>query len=168
MWVICSCVCVQLCGLSLCVCGAVVALNSNFCSAKQESAIFYDMDAVKATLLELKTAFSPHFVHTFAVKSAPLPALVRFMIENGIGMECASFAEVMMAIRFEAPHAFARLNCKFKAHLHKLQQSAFSVRLYANQVIAAAAAAALCADAGVSLQSLCSTRQPRHAWRSAR
>ena len=54
-------------------------------------------------LTELHTVFPPHFVHTFAIKSCPLPALLRFIIQNGHGMESASIAELMLAIRCGCP-----------------------------------------------------------------
>lgn len=54
---------------------------------------------------ELHSVFPPHFVHTFAIKSCPLPALLRFITQNGHGMESASIVELMLAIRCGCPPA---------------------------------------------------------------
>jgi hypothetical protein len=56
-------------------------------------------DVFTATFMELKACFPGHFKHTFAVKSAPLPALMQFMVEHDIGMESASFAELALSLR---------------------------------------------------------------------
>ena len=65
----------------------------------QPVALCYDMDALKETLLALKEAFPPHFVHAIAIKSNPLPFFLRSAVELGLGLECASISEVVLALR---------------------------------------------------------------------
>ena len=65
----------------------------------QPVALCYDMDALKETLLALKQAFPPHFVHAIAIKSNPLPFFLRSAVELGMGLECASISEVVLALR---------------------------------------------------------------------
>ncbi len=62
-------------------------------------AIFHDMDCQKETLLALRDAYPPHFFHTFAVKSNPLPFVLRTAIQLGMGLEAASFGEVANCLR---------------------------------------------------------------------
>jgi diaminopimelate decarboxylase len=71
----------------------VVGLDS------QPVALCYDMDALKETLLALKAAYPPHFLHAIAIKSNPLPFFLKFAVEQGFGLECASIAEVVLALR---------------------------------------------------------------------
>jgi diaminopimelate decarboxylase len=65
----------------------------------QPVALCYDMDALKETLLAMKTAFPPHFLHAIAIKSNPLPFFLRYAVDLGFGLECASIAEVVLALR---------------------------------------------------------------------
>jgi len=63
----------------------------------------YDMDALKETLLAMKKAFPPHFMHAVAVKSNPLPFFLRAAVAMGFGLECASIAAVIHALRLGCP-----------------------------------------------------------------
>lgn len=65
----------------------------------QAVALFYDLDALKETLLALRVAFPPHFLHCIAVKANPLPFFLRGAVEMGFGLETASMGEVMMALQ---------------------------------------------------------------------
>ena len=62
-------------------------------------AIFHDMDCQKEIFLALREAYPSHFFHTFAVKSNPLPFVLRTAIQLGMGLEAASFGEVANCIR---------------------------------------------------------------------
>jgi hypothetical protein len=62
-------------------------------------AIFHDMDCQKEIFLALRDAYPAHFFHTFAVKSNPLPFVLRTAIQLGMGLEAASFGEVANCIR---------------------------------------------------------------------
>ena len=59
----------------------------------------YDMDALRETLLAMKCAFPPHFLHAIAIKSNPLPFFLKCAVDLGFGLECASIAEVVHALR---------------------------------------------------------------------
>ena len=66
----------------------------------------YDMEAVVGTAKSLQFAFqsqlvdSPtQFIHCFAMKSCPLYYICKLYVDLGLGMECASIAEVQQAIR---------------------------------------------------------------------
>lgn len=65
----------------------------------QPVALCYDMDALKETLLAMKQAFPPHFLHAIAIKSNPLPFFLKYAVDMGFGLECASIAEVVLALR---------------------------------------------------------------------
>ena len=62
-------------------------------------AIFHDMDCQKEIFLALREAYPEHFLHTFAVKSNPLPFVLKTAIQTGMGLESASFGEVANCIR---------------------------------------------------------------------
>ncbi len=62
-------------------------------------AIFHDIDCQKETFRALREAYPPHFFHTFAVKSNPLPFVLRTAVQMGLGLEAASFGEVANGIR---------------------------------------------------------------------
>ena len=62
-------------------------------------AIFHDMDCQKETFQALIDSYPAHFFHTFAVKSNPLPFVLRTAVEMGMGLEAASFGEVANCIR---------------------------------------------------------------------
>lgn len=62
-------------------------------------ALFYDLDALKETLLALRVAFPPHFLHCIAIKSNPLPFFLQGAVQLGFGLEAASMGEVQLALK---------------------------------------------------------------------
>ncbi len=86
----------------------------------------YDIEAVIGTVKSLQYAFqsqvensTTEFIHCFAMKSCPLYYICKLYVDLGLGMECASIAEVQQAINvgcksnrivFDSP-------CKTKAEL---------------------------------------------------
>ena len=62
-------------------------------------AIVYDLDAVDASLSTVNRAFPSNFHHRFAMKSCPLNFFVKKVIDQGIGLECASLFEVQHALK---------------------------------------------------------------------
>ena len=86
----------------------------------------YDIEAVVGTVKSLQYAFqsqvensTTQFTHCFAMKSCPLYYICKLYVDMGLGMECASIAEVQQAINvgcksnlivFDSP-------CKTKAEL---------------------------------------------------
>ncbi|EKX33156.1 hypothetical protein GUITHDRAFT_158931 [Guillardia theta CCMP2712] len=69
----------------------------------QPVAICYDMDALKETLCALKVAFPGNFTHCIAIKSNPLPFFLKFAVRMGCGLEAASYAEALLALRTGCP-----------------------------------------------------------------
>lgn len=80
-----------------------------------DTQIVYDMDSVLTTLNSCKNSFddkvkcqlavkfderfiSP-FTHCYAVKASPVSYILHTMVQNGMGMECASINEVHQSIR---------------------------------------------------------------------
>lgn len=61
----------------------------------------YDERGIRETARKLKAAFSwnPGFREYFAVKATPLPAILKILREEGCGVDCSSFTELMMSDR---------------------------------------------------------------------
>jgi len=72
------------------------AIKSNLVGTQSGfgAALFYDVDAYRSTLTNLKDTFGEHFVHCKAVKSNPLKWAMRETVGAGLGLECASMNEV--------------------------------------------------------------------------
>ena len=72
-------------------------------------ALLFDLDALESTLSDLNRSFPENFTHCFAVKSNPVTKLLKRVVDgksggtNNIGLECASFVEVMHSIRCGCP-----------------------------------------------------------------
>jgi len=66
-------------------------------------AIVYDLDAVDASLKTVNRAFPSNFHHRFAMKSCPLNFFVKKVVDQGIGLECASLFEVQHALNLGCP-----------------------------------------------------------------
>ena len=79
----------------------------------------YDMDALDARLVELRTAFPEKFFeHAIAVKANPTTGLMQRVVANGVGLECASLGEVSHSVKCGASHIIFDSPCKTKADLH--------------------------------------------------
>ncbi|MBM4413157.1 MAG: diaminopimelate decarboxylase [Chloroflexi bacterium] len=61
----------------------------------------YDEHRIRQSVWQLAHAFSwaPGFRNYFAVKATPNPAILRIVTEEGCGLDCSSFAELLMAGR---------------------------------------------------------------------
>ncbi|MGI6093578.1 MAG: diaminopimelate decarboxylase [Veillonellaceae bacterium] len=59
----------------------------------------YDEDAIRKNARQLLAAFSwaPKFKEYFAVKATPNPSILRILREEGIGADCSSLPEIMLA-----------------------------------------------------------------------
>ena len=84
----------------------------------EDTQIVYDMDSVLTTANSAKDSFdnalrsqlpadvlgggfaSP-FMHCFAVKACPVSYILHSMIQNGMGLECASIIEVRQSLRYD-------------------------------------------------------------------
>jgi len=61
------------------------------------SVIFIAFDVLDDRLRHLNQCFPPGTLHTVAVKSNPLQAVLRHVVARGFGLEAASFEEVLLA-----------------------------------------------------------------------
>lgn len=59
----------------------------------------YDEKGIRENARELKKAFSwnPGFREYFAVKATPTPAILKILQEEGCGVDCSSYTELLMA-----------------------------------------------------------------------
>ena len=59
----------------------------------------YDEEAIRKNVRQLLAAFSwaPEFKEFFAVKATPNPAILKVLREEGVGADCSSLPELMLA-----------------------------------------------------------------------
>jgi len=60
-------------------------------------AVIYDMDMLEDLRLQLKHSLPQNWLHAFAIKAAPFDFFLCDMVQDGMGLEAASFLEVKMA-----------------------------------------------------------------------
>lgn len=70
------------------------AIEARLLSDDAPVALFYNLGQLRANAAALRAAFPPTALHGFALKAAPLVALVRELHAAGLGGECASVAEL--------------------------------------------------------------------------
>lgn len=65
----------------------------------------YDESGIKATVRELHKAFEGvrGYKNYFAVKATPTPGILKLLAETGMGFDCSSRAELLMAKRLGVP-----------------------------------------------------------------
>ena len=74
-------------------------------------ALMFDLDGIDAMVASLNDAFPENFTHCFAVKSNPVGKLLERIVAGSesdasrMGLECASFAEVVHSLRSGCPPA---------------------------------------------------------------
>jgi len=61
------------------------------------TALFYDLDAYEYLLDSCVSAFGPNFKHYIAAKANPLLSMLGYAINKGMGIECASIGELLLA-----------------------------------------------------------------------
>ncbi|CAM9530530.1 unnamed protein product [Ectocarpus fasciculatus] len=82
------------------------SLSKNVQSLPREpdnSAVVFDVDALRAAFAAAKQAFPPHWNHCVAVKSCPLSVVVQEAVRAGLGIEAASFVELYMGLAHGCP-----------------------------------------------------------------
>ena len=59
----------------------------------------YDEKGIREGLRRLRSAFAwaPRFMEYFAVKALPNPRILKIIIDEGFGLDCASQCELLMA-----------------------------------------------------------------------
>lgn len=71
--------------------------SPTFSPNRDTSALIYDLPYLKKRLHRIRSAFGPNAFHTIAVKASPIPALLRYVKEQGFGLEAASSGELEIA-----------------------------------------------------------------------
>lgn len=69
----------------------------------EPAAVFHDLDAMRARVRRLVAAFPEGTLHAVAVKANPLLGVLRALVEEGCGLECASIEEVELALAAGCP-----------------------------------------------------------------
>ena len=87
----------------------------------------YDEKGIRETIRSLKKAFSwnPGFQEYFAVKATPTPGILNIFKEEGLGLDCSSYTELMLAeaLGFGGDRIIFSSNCTPPAdflYAHKL------------------------------------------------
>lgn len=85
--------------------GAAVeaAIATGWVDPDEPATIFHDLDLLRARLAELHGAFPSRSVHTIAIKANPVIEILRFVVEQGCGLEAASYEEVSLALAAGCP-----------------------------------------------------------------
>lgn len=97
-----------------------------------------DFDGLSATVDDLKSAFSPNFYHTFAVKANALRNVLIRLQQLGIGAEVASPGELELAVSagFSADRIIFDSPAKTRADLRRCLQDGISFNLDNEQELA--------------------------------
>lgn len=71
----------------------------NICNNYETPFYIYDEAGIRNGIRNLRKAFSwnKNFKEYYAVKACPNPALLRIMMEEGCGLDCSSYTELMLA-----------------------------------------------------------------------
>lgn len=74
-------------------------LKESILSKENPCGLFIDKDVLEENLNEIKVAFpEPYFSHHYAVKANPIKSVLKVVKNNGFGVECASFGEVILTL----------------------------------------------------------------------
>lgn len=79
-------------------CSSSISSLNNVLSGPDNSAVVFDIDALRAALAAVKDSFPPHWVHCLAIKCCPLAFVIQEVLGAGLGVEAASFVELYMAL----------------------------------------------------------------------
>jgi len=63
----------------------------------------HDLNIMESMIDDLKSSFPPNSLHTFAIKSNPILEILKFYVNSGFGLECASIEEVWLASKAGCP-----------------------------------------------------------------
>ena len=81
------------------------ALEKELIPINSKAQIFYSQQMLKNRLHALRDAFPSSTLHAIAIKTCPHPTVLRYIIEQGFGLEAASIEEVKLAASLGiAPH----------------------------------------------------------------
>lgn len=79
-------------------------LESDTLNEVDTSVIVYDLDFLEKRFNELKQAFPANTIHGVAIKSCPLPYMLKMQAQHGLGAEAASIEEVQIALQSGVPN----------------------------------------------------------------
>ncbi len=68
-----------------------------------KSILLHDLAGLRARLAELKKAFPEDTLHAIAIKANPLVEVLRSIVDEGFGLEAASWEEVQLALAAGCP-----------------------------------------------------------------
>lgn len=71
------------------------------------SAIVFDIDALRASFAGVRHAFPPHWIHCMAIKCCPLAFVIEELLGAELGVEAASIVELYMALAHGCPSNLA-------------------------------------------------------------
>eukprot|EP00117_Sycon_ciliatum_P030583 scpid56560/ scgid3604/ Diaminopimelate decarboxylase len=83
--------------------GTPTVLHDDGTTSPPPMALFIDVNALKENFENCKKAFGDGFLHAMAIKANPVSRCIKMAVEAGIGIECASIAEVMHGLRCGCP-----------------------------------------------------------------
>jgi diaminopimelate decarboxylase len=83
--------------------GSDVAAVLDLLGADDTAVIVCDLTRLRAHLEILRSAFPSAVEHAVAIKTMPHPRMLACLVEEGFGLEAASFEEVELAIAAGAP-----------------------------------------------------------------
>ncbi|CAN0544934.1 unnamed protein product [Ectocarpus sp. 12 AP-2014] len=99
------------------------------------SAVVFDVDALRAAFAAAKQAFPPHWNHCVAVKSCPLSVVVQEAVRAGLGIEAASFVELYMGLALGCPADLAAFDSPAKTDGELEMALARGVLINANSLV---------------------------------
>ena len=73
------------------------AKGMNLIDEWDSAVIFYNYDILQNRLNHLKEVFPPNTFHAIAIKTNSLQGVLRFIADNGYGLEAASLEELQLA-----------------------------------------------------------------------
>ena len=87
----------------------------------------YDEETIRQAVRRLNAAFAwaPNFRNYFAVKATPNPAILRIVAQEGCGLDCSSFAELLMGAQLNMSGA----DLMFTSNNTPLTEYQFAVKL---------------------------------------
>jgi diaminopimelate decarboxylase len=80
------------------------AHRQNLITPEDDATIFYDLSALKERIIKFEALFPSQHLHTVAIKTCPLSAILSEIGKTGFGHEAASVAEVLLAAQASDAH----------------------------------------------------------------
>jgi len=66
--------------------------------AQRRATMVHDLDVLHGKVTALQDAFPPHTLHAAAVKANPVVSVLKALVDDGMGLECASLEEVHLSL----------------------------------------------------------------------